>query len=79
MRHSAAGGRGLCGLRPNIIRPVCWPQPASVVSKKCDVKRRTKDRLFGATEADEGRPLGAGWQRQASNQVVRLEFKRLRS
>jgi hypothetical protein len=50
-----------------------------VLSKKCDVKRRTKDRLFGATEEDEGRPLDVGWQRQASNQAVRLKSKRLRS
>jgi hypothetical protein len=48
-----------------------------VIRKKCDVKRRTMDRLFGATEVDEGRPLGVGRQRQASNQAVRLEFKRL--
>jgi hypothetical protein len=47
-----------------------------VIRKKCDVKRRTKDRLFGATEEDEGRPLDVGWQRQASNQAVRLRLKR---
>jgi hypothetical protein len=46
---------------------------------KCDVNEGLKDRFFGATEGDEGRPLGVGRQRQASNQAVRLKFKRLRS
>jgi hypothetical protein len=48
----------------------------AVVSKKCDVNEEPKDRLFDATEADEGRPLDVGWQKQASNQAVRLGFKR---
>jgi hypothetical protein len=43
------------------------------------VNEELKDRVFGATEVDEGRPLDVGWQRQASNQAVRLKFKRLRS
>jgi hypothetical protein len=46
---------------------------------KCDVNEELKDRFFGATEEDEGRPLDVGRQRQASNQAVRLKFKRLRS
>jgi hypothetical protein len=46
---------------------------------KCDVNEGLKDRFFDATEEDEGRPLGVGRQRQASNQAVRLKFKRLRS
>jgi hypothetical protein len=33
--------------------------------------------LSVAVIEDEGRPLEAGRQRQASNQAVRLEFKRL--
>jgi len=45
----------------------------------CDVNEGLKERFFGATEWDEGRSLGVGWQRQASNQAVRLELKRLRS
>jgi hypothetical protein len=45
----------------------------------CDVNEELKDRLFDATEVDEGRPLGVGWQRQASNRAVRLRLKRLRS
>jgi len=45
----------------------------------CDVNEELKDRFFGATEGDEGRSLGVGRQRQASNQAVRLEFKRHRS
>lgn len=36
-----------------------------------------KERFFGAAERDEGRPLGVGRQRQASNQAVRLELKGL--
>jgi hypothetical protein len=50
-----------------------------VMSKKCDVNEGLKDRCFGATEEDEDRPLDVGWQRQASNQAVRLELKRPRS
>jgi hypothetical protein len=46
---------------------------------KCDVNEGLKDRFFGATEGDEGRPLDVGRQRQASNQAVRLGFKRSRS
>jgi hypothetical protein len=45
----------------------------------CDANEELKDRPFGAAEVDEGRPLGVGWQRQTSNQAVRLKFKRLRS
>jgi len=33
--------------------------------------------LSVAVIEDEGRPLEVGWQRQASNQAVRLGFKRL--
>jgi hypothetical protein len=43
------------------------------------VNEELKDRFFGATEVDEGRPLDVGWQRQASNQAGRLKLKRLRS
>ena len=46
---------------------------------RCDVNEGLKERFFGATEEDEGRPLGVGRQRQASNQAVRLELKRPRS
>ena len=46
---------------------------------RCDVNEGLKERFFGATERDEGRPLGVGRQRQASNQAVRLELKRPRS
>ena len=45
----------------------------------CDVNEGLKDRRFGATEVDEGRPLDVGRQRQASNQAVRLELKKPRS
>jgi hypothetical protein len=45
----------------------------------CDVNEELKDWFFGATEEDEGRPLDVGRQRQASNQAVRLKFKRPRS
>jgi hypothetical protein len=45
----------------------------------CDVNEGLKDRRFSATEVDEGGPLDVGWQRQASNQAVRLELKRPRS
>ena len=45
----------------------------------CDVNEGLKERFFGATEEDEGRALGVGRQRQASNQAVRLELKRPRS
>ena len=43
---------------------------------ECDVNEEAKDRFFGATEVDEGRPLDVGRQGQASNQAVRLGFKR---
>ena len=43
---------------------------------KCDVNEVPMDRCFSATEADEGRPLDVGRQRQASNQAVRLGLKR---
>ena len=46
---------------------------------RCDVNEGLKERFFGATEGDEGRPLGVSRQRQASNQAVRLELKRHRS
>ena len=46
---------------------------------RCDVNEGLKERFFGTTERDEGRPLGVGRQRQASNQAVRLELKRPRS
>ena len=36
----------------------------------------SKDRFFGAAEVDEGRLLDVGWQRQASNQAVRLTLER---
>ncbi len=52
---------------------------AKAAGHLCDVNEELKDRFFGATEVDEGRPLGVGWQKQASNQAVRLKFKRLRS
>jgi len=52
---------------------------AEAAGDLCDVNEELKDRFFGATEVDEGRPLGVGWQKQASNQAVRLKFKRLRS
>lgn len=42
----------------------------------CDANEEHKDEFFGATEVDEGRPLDVGWQRQASNQAVRLDLKR---
>lgn len=48
-----------------------WPRLC-----ECDVNEEAKDRFFGATEVDEGRPLDVGRQRQASNQAVRLGFKR---
>jgi hypothetical protein len=56
----------------SLLRQFRYP----VLSNKCDVNEEAKDRLFDATEADEGRPLDVGWQKQASNQAVRLGFKR---
>ena len=44
----------------------------------CDANEEQKDVFLGATEEDEGRPLDVGWQRQTSNQAVRLGLKRLR-
>jgi helix-turn-helix protein len=44
---------------------------------QCDANEGLKDRFFGATEVDEGRPLDVGRQRQASNQAVRLGSKDL--
>jgi hypothetical protein len=43
---------------------------------QCDANEGPTDRCFNATEGDEGRPLDVGRQRQASNQAVRLGFKR---
>jgi hypothetical protein len=43
----------------------------------CDVNGVSKERHSGATEVDEGRPLGVGWQKLAPNRAVRLELKRL--
>ena len=45
--------------------------------RQCDANEGLKDRFFGATEVDEGRPLDVGRQRQASNQAVRLGSKDL--
>jgi hypothetical protein len=45
--------------------------------RQCDANEGLKDRFFGATEGDEGRPLDVGRQRQASNQAVRLGSKDL--
>jgi hypothetical protein len=42
----------------------------------CDANEEPKERFFDATEVDEGRPLDVGRQRLASNQAVRLGFKR---
>jgi hypothetical protein len=42
----------------------------------CDANEELKERFFGATEVDEGRPLDVGKQRLASNQAVRPGFKR---
>jgi hypothetical protein len=42
----------------------------------CDANEGPKERFFDATEVDEGRPLDVGRQRLASNQAVRLGFKR---
>jgi hypothetical protein len=44
-----------------------------IVRHETNGKRR---RLSVAVIEDEGRPLGAGWQREASNQAVRLGPKR---
>ena len=43
----------------------------------CDANEGPTERFFDATEVDEGRPLGVGRQRQASNQAVRLGSKDL--
>jgi hypothetical protein len=45
-----------------------------IVRRETRVKRRGPSVTVAK---DEGRPLGVGRQRQASNQAVRLEFKRL--
>jgi hypothetical protein len=45
--------------------------------RQCDANEEPKDRFFDAAEVDEGRPLDVGWQRQASNQAVRLGPKDL--
>ena len=67
-------GRGLSsGQTQHVVRDLEIGQP------RCDVNEGLKERFFGATERDEGRPLGVGRQRQASNQAVRLELKRPRS
>lgn len=60
----------------DINRHEDWPDATVDL---CDVNEELKDRFFGATEEDEGGPLDVGRQRQASNQAVRLRFKRFRS
>jgi hypothetical protein len=63
--------RLLSGRQAGLAYGRCWPRVC-----ECDVNEEAKDRFFGATEVDEGRPLDVGRQRQASNQAVRLGFKR---
>jgi hypothetical protein len=48
----------------------------SIKYTMCDANEGPKERFFDATEVDEGRPLDVGRQRLASNQAVRLGFKR---
>jgi len=47
-----------------------------IMTVMCDANEGSRDRFFDATEVDEGRPLDVGRQRPASNQAVRLGFKR---
>jgi hypothetical protein len=70
-----AGG----GKEPQFKTSARSSEEGEIGQPKCDVNEGLKDRRFGATEVDEGRPLDVGRQRQASNQAVRLELKRPRS
>jgi len=47
-----------------------------IMTVMCDANEVPTERFFDATEVDEGRPLDVGRQRLASNQAVRLGFKR---
>jgi hypothetical protein len=47
-----------------------------IIAVMCDANEGPMERFFDATEVDEGRPLDVGRQRLASNQAVRLGFKR---
>ncbi|MDB6103933.1 MAG: hypothetical protein JWO52_3932, partial [Gammaproteobacteria bacterium] len=71
---NAGGGKG-----PQFKTDVRSSEGPEIGQPMCDVNEGLKDRRFGATEVDEGRPLDVGRQRQASNQAVRLELKRPRS
>ena len=53
-----------------------YGQTSVVIYFMCDANEGPKERFFDATEVDEGRPLDVGRQRLASNQAVRLGFKR---
>jgi hypothetical protein len=71
---NAGGGKG-----PQFETDAISNEGQEIGQPMCDVNEGLKDRRFGATEVDEGRPLDVGRQRQASNQAVRLELKRPRS
>ena len=75
LKPGNAGG----GKRPWFRISVRKSEGLEIGQPMCDVNEGLKDRRFGATEVDEGRPLDVGRQRQASNQAVRLELKRPRS
>jgi hypothetical protein len=74
MPGNAGGGK-----EPQFKTDVTRSEGPEIGKSMCDVNEGLKDRRFGATEVDEGRPLDVGRQRQASNQAVRLELKRPRS
>jgi hypothetical protein len=71
---NAGGGKG-----PQFRTDAIRSEGQEIGQPMCDVNEGPKDRRFGATEVDEGRPLDVGRQRQASNQAVRLELKMPRS
>ena len=75
MKPGNAGG----GKEPQFKTDAIRSEGPEIGKPMCDVNEGLKDRRFGATEVDEGRPLDVGRQRQASNQAVRLELKRPRS
>jgi hypothetical protein len=63
MRVSRTVLRGALGATPEVYSP-------------CDANRDPRDGIFSAVVDDEGRPLGACVQKQASNQAVLLWSKR---
>jgi hypothetical protein len=71
MSGNAGGGK-----EPQFKTDATRSEGPEIGKPMCDVNGGLKERFFGATEGDEGRPLDVGRQRQASNQAVRLGSKR---